>query len=83
MWWVEQWPSPDHFTFHRVLAGPWVDTLILVDRTSVVAERLYENYTAKNANMFDMKAVRGPSQAYLKDKYPNFEVGLKCIIMVF
>ena len=20
---------------------------------------------------------------YLKDKYPNFEVGLKCIIMVF
>ena len=39
---------------------------------------LHENYTAKNANMFYMKAVRGPSQAYLNQ--PNIPL---CIFIVF
>ena len=30
----------------------------------------------QNASLFGLMSL-------LKDKYPNFEVGLKCIIMVF
>ena len=39
---------------------------------------LHENYTAKNANTFVMKAVRGPSQAYLN----QLNIPL-CIFIVF
>ena len=28
-------------------------------------------------------SLRNSNTMYLKDKYPNFEVGLKCILMVF
>ena len=55
----------------------------IIRRLGSFPTRTYSNRISNDVNVRITFEERSGRVLNLKDKYPNFEVGLKCILMVF